>query len=50
MRMILISKLIKGISRVLQNLFMYFDGTAILMSFKLSQAGFFSCYYHLGFA
>ena len=35
----LISKLIKGISRVLQKLIKYFNGTAILTSFVLHAAG-----------
>ena len=45
----LISQLIKGISRVLQNLLKFFNCTAISTSFVLPAAGVFSCYSHLGF-
>ena len=37
----LIFQLIKGISRVLQQLLKYFNGTAILTSFVLSSTGVF---------
>ena len=40
-RMRLVSQLIKGISRVLQKLLKYFNGTAISTSFALSAAEFF---------
>ena len=43
----LISKVVKGISRVLQKLLKYFNGTAILTSFVLPAAGFFSVIFTL---
>ena len=45
----LISKVVKGISRVLQKLLKYFNGTAILTSFVLPAAGFFLCYFYIKF-
>ena len=46
-RIRLISQLIKGISRMLQNLLKYFNGATILTSFVLSAAGFFSVIFNL---
>ena len=47
-KMKLISQLIKGISRVLQKLLKYFNGTVISTIFLLPAAGF-SCYFYLRF-
>ena len=43
----LISQLIKGISRVLQKLLKYFNGTAILTSFVLPSSGVFPVIFNL---
>ena len=44
----LTSQLINGISRVLQKLLKYFNGTIILTSFVLPPAGMFPVIYTLG--
>ena len=43
----LISQLIKGISRVLQKLLKYFNGTAVLKSFVLPSSGVFPVIFNL---
>ena len=43
----LISQLIKGISRVLQKLLKYFNGTAVLTSFVLPSSGVFPVIFNL---
>ena len=45
----LISKVVKGSSKVFQKLLKYFNGTAILASFVLPAAGFFFCYFYIKF-